>query len=121
MKKRQSGGTAVPAQPISQDIINNDKMKSFADMDAERTRKAAHAQRQAEFAAMNAKQNAVTDEIGKTVNTPKKQYGGPNPTQPTAAVINNYSKKAPYGKPGGPSYNPQSPAPAFKKGGSKKK
>lgn len=51
----------------------------------------------------------------------KMQYGGPNPTQPVAAVINDYSKKKPYGQPGGPSYVSRNPAPAFKKGGAKKK
>jgi len=51
----------------------------------------------------------------------KMQFGGAYPTQPTAAVINDYSKKKPYGQPGGPSFMPTTPAPAFKKGGAKKK
>jgi hypothetical protein len=62
--------------------------------------------------------------IGKFADMDKKrkmQFGGANPTQPTAAVINDYSKKKAYGQPGGPSYMPTTPAPAFKKGGAKKK
>jgi hypothetical protein len=38
-----------------------------------------------------------------------------------AGVINDYTKKAAYGKPGGPSYVSRNPAPSFKNGGAKKK
>ena len=38
-----------------------------------------------------------------------------------AGVINDYTKKATYGKPGGPSYVSRNPAPSFKKGGTAKK
>lgn len=41
----------------------------------------------------------------------KKATGG------VAGVINNYTKKAASGKPGGPSYASRNPAPSFKKGG----
>lgn len=124
MKKAQTGGSTTS----NVDTSNNNKLKAFAD--AKAARQAAHEARNAEFNAMMNKADSSIQNVIDTSNAryakkeqtlSKKQYGGANPTQPVAGVINDYSKKKPYGQPGGPSYMPTTPAPAFKKGGSVKK
>jgi len=124
MKKAQTGGTSTP----NVDAANNNVIKKFADDKA--ARQAAHEARNAEFNSMMAKaDNSIQSTIDSSnaryakKEIAKKQFGGvqSKESQTTAAVINDYSKKRPYGQPGGPSYVSRNPAPSFKKGGAKKK
>ena len=122
MKKAQDGKTVTNV-----DVANNNVIKKFADDKA--ARQAAHEARNAEFNSMMATaDNSIQSTIdssntryAKKEVVAKKQFGGTYPTQPTAAVINDYSKKKPYGQPGGPSFMATTPAPTLKKGGSVKK
>jgi len=123
MKKAQDGKTVTNV-----DVANNNVIKKFADDKA--ARQATHEARNAEFNSMMATaDNSIQSTIDTSnaryakqeKNVAKKQYGGTYPTQPTAAVINDYSKKKPYGQPGGPSFMATTPAPTLKKGGPVKK
>lgn len=70
---------------------------------------------------VDASNNNIIGQFADMADKRMMQYGGPNPTQPVAGVINDYSKKKPYGQPGGPSFMATTPAPTLKKGGTIKK